>query len=480
VHLRLLLGGQIGSGQLGPAAVRALRGLGRLGQGRGDQAAGRAARPPARRVAQFAAPTFDEKRHHFLWRFWPVLPGWGGHGGARPHLVRPGLVERVEGFATEEQWQRAYSEIVDLETTLAPRALVLAKFWMHVSPEEQLRRFESRRDDPYRAWKLTDEDWRNREPAPGVRGRRRGDARAHRHPRRPVARRPRRRQAVGAGRAWSAPCARRSRRRCGPAASTPTRPCPESPPDRARSSRLVEPRDPSAVRRRARHRAAVEGQDELRTPATGQRFSRTRGGHRGVPGRSSGPAASAPARRTRRGRPGGRYGSTAVWKTTAVQPSGTSATASGSRSDRSPRSTRAGSPAAIAAAASSRASRSAARGPGHTRARSQPRSSGSAGSRGSRSIPTRATTSGNSSGSGPSPSWCTGGGRCSGDRRAGRRTRSCSGRGRGTARPTRPPRPTPAGRPSRSAAGGGRCSARARWSGWHAPAWWPPAARRRG
>src|SRR3712207_6898280 len=62
------------------------------------------------------------------------------------------------GFATEEQWQRAYGEIVDLETTLAAEGTVLAKFWMHVSPEEQLRRFESRRDDPYRAWKLTDED----------------------------------------------------------------------------------------------------------------------------------------------------------------------------------------------------------------------------------------------------------------------------------------------------------------------------------
>jgi polyphosphate kinase 2 (PPK2 family) len=72
------------------------------------------------------------------------------------------LVERVEGFATEEQWRRAYREIVDLETTLAAEGTILVKFFMHLSSEEQLRRFESRRDDPYRAWKLTDEDWRNR------------------------------------------------------------------------------------------------------------------------------------------------------------------------------------------------------------------------------------------------------------------------------------------------------------------------------
>jgi AMP-polyphosphate phosphotransferase len=73
------------------------------------------------------------------------------------------LVERVEGFASVDAWQRAYSEIVDFETTLHAEGMILVKFWMHVSPEEQLRRFESRRDDPYKSWKLTDEDWRNRE-----------------------------------------------------------------------------------------------------------------------------------------------------------------------------------------------------------------------------------------------------------------------------------------------------------------------------
>jgi AMP-polyphosphate phosphotransferase len=73
------------------------------------------------------------------------------------------LVERVEGFATEEQWRRAYGEIADFERSLVAEGMVLVKFWLHVSPEEQLERFEARQGDPLKGWKLTDEDWRNRE-----------------------------------------------------------------------------------------------------------------------------------------------------------------------------------------------------------------------------------------------------------------------------------------------------------------------------
>ena len=76
------------------------------------------------------------------------------------------LVERVEDFATKEQWRRAYDEIVEFERTLTAEGMIMVKFWMHVSPEEQLRRFESRANDPLRTWKLTDEDWRNREKRP--------------------------------------------------------------------------------------------------------------------------------------------------------------------------------------------------------------------------------------------------------------------------------------------------------------------------
>jgi polyphosphate kinase 2 (PPK2 family) len=166
VHLRLLLGGQIGSGDLGPPLCVLFEGWDASGKGGAIKRLVEQLDPRHVRVAQFAAPTFDEKRHHFLWRFWPVLPGWGGMAVLDRTWYGRVLVERVEGFATEEQWQRAYGEIVDLETTLAAEGTVLVKFWMHVSPEEQLRRFESRRDDPYRAWKLTDEDWRNRDQRP--------------------------------------------------------------------------------------------------------------------------------------------------------------------------------------------------------------------------------------------------------------------------------------------------------------------------
>ena len=166
VHLRLLLGGQITSGKLGPPLLVLFEGWDASGKGGAIRRLVEQLDPRHVRVAQFAAPSKDEKRHHFLWRFWPVLPGWGGMAVLDRTWYGRVLVERVEGFASDEAWQRAYQEIVDLETTLAAEGTILVKFWMHLSPEEQLRRFESRRDDPYRAWKLTEEDWRNREKRP--------------------------------------------------------------------------------------------------------------------------------------------------------------------------------------------------------------------------------------------------------------------------------------------------------------------------
>jgi AMP-polyphosphate phosphotransferase len=166
VHLRLLLGGQIGSGELGPPLCVLLEGWDAAGKGGAIRRLVGELDSRHVRVAQFSAPTPDEKRHHFMWRFWPVLPGWGGMAVLDRTWYGRVLVERVEGFAPEEAWQRAYDEIVDLETTLAAEGMVLVKFWLHLSAEEQLRRFEARRDDPYKAWKLTDEDWRNREKRP--------------------------------------------------------------------------------------------------------------------------------------------------------------------------------------------------------------------------------------------------------------------------------------------------------------------------
>jgi polyphosphate kinase 2 (PPK2 family) len=166
LHLRLVLGGQIGSGRLGPPLCVLFEGWDASGKGGAIKRLVDPLDPRHVRVAQFAAPTPDEKRHHFLWRFWPKLPGWGGMTVLDRSWYGRVLVERVEGFATKEQWKRAYREIVEFESTLAAEGTILVKFWLHLSPQEQLRRFERRRADPYKAWKLTDEDWRNREKRP--------------------------------------------------------------------------------------------------------------------------------------------------------------------------------------------------------------------------------------------------------------------------------------------------------------------------
>lgn len=162
VHLRLLLGGQIGPGELGPPLCVLFEGWDASGKGGAIKRLVAPLDPRHVRVAQFAAPTHDEKRHHFLWRFWPVLPGWGGFAVLDRSWYGRVLVERVEGFASQEQWSRAYEEIEQFERTLVAEGMIVVKFWMHVSEQEQLERFESRANDPLRSWKLTDEDWRNR------------------------------------------------------------------------------------------------------------------------------------------------------------------------------------------------------------------------------------------------------------------------------------------------------------------------------
>ncbi|GAA3452666.1 polyphosphate kinase 2 family protein [Dactylosporangium matsuzakiense] len=163
LRLRLLLGGQLGEHRIGPPLCVVFEGWDASGKGGTIKRLVAPLDPRHVRVAQFAAPTYDEKRHHFLQRFWGVLPGWGGMAVLDRSWYGRVLVERVEGFATVKQWRRAYDEIAEFERTLTAEGMILIKFWMHVSPEEQLRRFEDRANDPLRSWKLTDEDWRNRE-----------------------------------------------------------------------------------------------------------------------------------------------------------------------------------------------------------------------------------------------------------------------------------------------------------------------------
>ena len=166
LRLRLLLGGQIGEQKIGPALCAVFEGWDASGKGGAIKRLVAPLDPRHVRVSQFAAPTYDEKRHHFLWRFWPKLPGWGGMAVFDRSWYGRVLVERVEGFATKEQWSRAYTEIVEFERTLTAEGMIMVKFWLHLSDQEQLRRFERRQHDPLKKWKLTDEDWRNRDKRP--------------------------------------------------------------------------------------------------------------------------------------------------------------------------------------------------------------------------------------------------------------------------------------------------------------------------
>ena len=121
--------------------------------------------PRGYEVFSIAAPKGEDATHHYLYRFWRRLKppdekqvlifdrSWYGRV----------MVERIEGFCAEAEWKRAYREINEFERQLVDFGMILVKFWIHIGQEEQLRRFEARREIPYKAWKLTDEDWRNRE-----------------------------------------------------------------------------------------------------------------------------------------------------------------------------------------------------------------------------------------------------------------------------------------------------------------------------
>ncbi|GAA2875271.1 hypothetical protein Acy02nite_36080 [Actinoplanes cyaneus] len=163
LRLRLMLGGQLGDKKIGPPLCVLFEGWDASGKGGAIKRLVAPLDPRHVRVSQFAAPTYDEKRHHFLQRFWKVLPGSGGMTVLDRSWYGRVLVERVEEFATADQWGRAYDEINEFERMLTAEGTILIKFWMHVSDAEQLKRFEDRKNDPLRAWKLTDEDWRNRE-----------------------------------------------------------------------------------------------------------------------------------------------------------------------------------------------------------------------------------------------------------------------------------------------------------------------------
>ncbi len=117
---------------------------------------------PLYRVIPIAAPTAEERAQHYLWRFWRQIPPRGGFVVFDRTWYGRVLVERVEGFATQEQWSRAYEEINDFERQLTDDKRVVLKFWLHISKDEQLRRFKERERIPFKRFKIGPDDYRNR------------------------------------------------------------------------------------------------------------------------------------------------------------------------------------------------------------------------------------------------------------------------------------------------------------------------------
>lgn len=118
--------------------------------------------PRSYKVYRIGAPQDWEQARHYLFRFWTRLPAPGELVIFDRSWYGRVLVERVEGFASPDQWRRAYREINEFERMLVDDGVILRSLWFHIDPDEQLKRFEARMDNPFKRWKMTDEDWRNR------------------------------------------------------------------------------------------------------------------------------------------------------------------------------------------------------------------------------------------------------------------------------------------------------------------------------
>jgi polyphosphate:AMP phosphotransferase len=119
--------------------------------------------PRSYRIVPMAAPTDEERAHHYLWRFWRHLSRAGRVTIFDRSWYGRVLVERVDGLASEAEWNRGYAEIQDFEEQLTGFGIILVKYWLHITKDEQEKRFKERAASPHKSWKLTKEDWRNRE-----------------------------------------------------------------------------------------------------------------------------------------------------------------------------------------------------------------------------------------------------------------------------------------------------------------------------
>ena len=151
------------------ASVFAFEGWDAAGKGSAIRRVTAAIDPRLYRVVGIAAPTDEERAQHYLWRFWRHVPRDGRITIFDRSWYGRVLVERVEGFAPVADWDRAYDEIDAFERQLTDHGMAVAKFWIHISPDEQLKRFKERERVAYKQFKITDEDWRNRKKMPAYR-----------------------------------------------------------------------------------------------------------------------------------------------------------------------------------------------------------------------------------------------------------------------------------------------------------------------
>lgn len=163
LQLRLHVGGLMDGSKPGPGILVVMEGPDASGKGGAIKAMVGHLDPRHYRVVSYGAPTREEKFHHFLWRFYKELPGMGQMAVFDRSWYGRVLVERIEGFCSKDDWKRGYRSIVDFERSLCEESTILVKMYLHISDEEQLDRFNSRAADPLKRWKLTDEDWRNRD-----------------------------------------------------------------------------------------------------------------------------------------------------------------------------------------------------------------------------------------------------------------------------------------------------------------------------
>jgi polyphosphate kinase 2 (PPK2 family) len=162
-QLRLFSAGLLDASVVAPGLLVLFEGFDAAGKGGAIRRLTASIDPRHVRVVPIGPPTKEELNHVFLWRFQPNIPGIGGMTVFDRSWYGRLLVERVEGLIDKTTAKRSGEEIVQFERLLIDNSVTLVKFWLHISDEEQLKRFKDRENDPLKQWKLTPDDWRNRE-----------------------------------------------------------------------------------------------------------------------------------------------------------------------------------------------------------------------------------------------------------------------------------------------------------------------------